>query len=436
MKDKISKFKAHPKYNNWMQWGKLISITGGAQALIQIISFGCGIFIIRNFSVAEYAIYTLANTMLGAMNILADGGIVSGVIAEGGKVWQDKEKLGSVIATGMNLRKRFAIGSILIAGTVLIYLLMHNNASWYYSLLILLSLIPVFYANLSDSLLEVAPKLHQDIKPLQKNLVMANIGRLLLTIPSVFFIPFTPIAIIATGIPRIIANFKLKKISNKFVTSNQKENIQIKKNILHMVRRILPVEVYNVFSTNITVWILSIVGATASIAQVGALFRIGAALSLFTIVFNTIIVPRYSRLHEVKKELQEKMIKIQLLLFCVSFVIVFFTWLFSAQIIWLLGNNYKNLDSELVLTVIIFCLNIISTIIYTLCRGRGWVINPILNIGINLLSIVLGAFIFDIISLKGILIFNIATSAVLVVMHGGYSYFRLYQLKDIKNIYG
>ena len=435
MINKLTQLKNHPKFNNWKQWGKLISITGGAQVLIQIISFGCGIFIIRNFSVAEYAIYTLANTMLGAMNILADGGIVSGVIAEGGKVWQDKDKLGAVITTGMNLRKRFAIGSILIAGTVLIYLLMHNNASWYYSLLILLSLIPVFYANLSDSLLEVAPKLHQDIKPLQKNLVMANIGRLLLTIPSVFFIPFTPIAIIATGIPRIIANFKLKKISNKFVTSNQKEDVQIKKNILHMVRRILPVEVYNIFSTNITVWILSIIGATSSIAQVGALFRIGAVLSLFTIVFNTIIVPRYSRLQEVKKELQEKMIKIQLLLFSVSFVIVFFTWLFSAQIIWLLGNNYKNLDSELVLTVIIFCFNIISTIIYTLCRGRGWVISPILNISINLLSIVLGAFIFDITSLKGILIFNIATSAVLVVMHGGYSYFRLYQLKDMKNIY-
>ena len=435
MKNKFSKLKKHPKYNNWMKWGKLISITGGAQVLIQIISFACGIFIIRNLSVAEYAIYTLANTMLGAMNILADGGIVSGVIAEGGKVWQEKEKLGAVISTGMNLRKRFAIGSILIAGSVLIYLLMHNNASWYYSLLILISLIPVFYANLSDSLLEIAPKLHQDIKPLQKNQVLANIGRLLLTIPSVFFIPFTPIAIIATGIPRIVANFKLKKISNKFAASNQNEDIQIKKNILHMVKRILPVEVYNIFSTNITVWILSIIGATSSIAQVGALFRIGAVLSLFNILFNTIIVPRYSRLQNIKKELFDKMIKIQLLLFGISFFIIFFAWLFSAQIIWLLGDNYKNLDSELVLTVIIFCLNIISTVIYTLCRSRGWVINPVINIGINLLSIVLGAFIFDIITLKGILIFNIATSAVLVLMHGGYSYLRLYQLKDIKNIY-
>jgi len=430
MKDKFSKLKEHPKFNNWLQWGKLISITGGAQVLIQLIGFGCSIFIIRHFSITEYAIYTLANTMLGAMNILADGGIVSGVIAEGGKVWQDKYKLGAVITTGMNLRKKFGIGSILIAGSVLVYLLMHNNASWYYAVLILLSLIPVFYANLSDSLLEVAPKLHQDIKPLQKNQVMANLGRLLLTIPAVFFIPFTPIAIIATGIPRIIANFKLKKISNKFIIPNQKENIQIKENIIHMVKRILPVEVYNIFSTNITVWILSIAGATASIAQVGALFRIGAVLALFNIVFNTIIVPRYSRLQNIKSELLDKMIKIQLLLFSICFVLIFFTWLFSSQIIWILGNNYKNLDSELVFTVIIFCLNIISTIIYTLCRSRGWVINPILNIGVNLLSIMLGAFFFDILSLKGILIFNIMISTVLVIMHSAYSYFRLYQLKN------
>jgi hypothetical protein len=37
-----------------------------------------------------------------------------------------------VIATGMN-EKKFALGSILIAGSILIYLLMHNNAPWYYA---------------------------------------------------------------------------------------------------------------------------------------------------------------------------------------------------------------------------------------------------------------------------------------------------------------
>jgi hypothetical protein len=32
--------------------------------------------IIRNFTIAEYALYTLANTMLGAKEYIADGGII------------------------------------------------------------------------------------------------------------------------------------------------------------------------------------------------------------------------------------------------------------------------------------------------------------------------------------------------------------------------
>lgn len=429
MLHKLSQLKQHPSYDKAMHWGKLISITGGAQIAIQIISFICGILIIRNFTIAEYALYTLANTMLGAMNILADGGIVSGVTAEGGKVWQDKNKLGAVIATGMNLRKKFALGSVLIAGAVLIYLLMHNNASWYYAFLILLVLIPVFYANLSDSMLEIAPKLHQDLRPLQKNQLFANFGRLLLTVSSVFFFPFAPIALLATGIPRIIANFKLKKISDKFVEPNQNESASVKANILKMVKRILPGEIYNIFSVQITVWILSIAGSASAIAQVGALFRIGAVLALFNIMFNTIIVPRYSRLEQDRKDLMNKMIKIQLLLVVICIGIVFFAWLFASQIVWLLGSNYANLENELVLTVIIFCLNITANVIYTLCRARGWVINPLLSIGVNMASILLGAFIFDIGSLFGVLIFNIAISAVLVLMHSIYSLTILHKLE-------
>lgn len=425
----INKLKSHPHYAKTLQWGKLISITGGSQVLIQIISFACGIFIIRNLSIAEYALYTLANTMLGAMNIIADGGIVSGVTAEGGKVWQDKYKLGSVIATGLKLRNKFAIGSIIVAGGVLVCLLMHNNASWYYALLILLSVIPVFYANLSDSMLEIAPKLHQDIQPLQKNQIMANLGRLVLTLPAVFFAPFTPIALIATGIPRMIANFKLKKISDKFVASHQEPSEPVRQNIIRMVKRILPGDIYNMFSVQITVWILSFVGTASAIAQVGALFRIGAILSLFNILFCTIIVPRYSRLEENKKNLKDKMIKIQLLIVLLSIGIVFFTWLLSDPIIWLLGDNYANLNSELVLTVIIFCFNIGANIIYTICRSRGWVINPLVSIGINLISIVVSAFLFDLTTLYGVLILNIAVSAVLFMMHSGYSFYILEKIK-------
>src|SRR4051812_39271310 len=93
------------KYPQMVEWGKLISITGSAQVLIQAIGFVSGIMIIRLLSTSEYALYTLANTMLGTMTLLTDGGINTGVMAQGGRVWQDKVKLGIVMNTGMDLRR-------------------------------------------------------------------------------------------------------------------------------------------------------------------------------------------------------------------------------------------------------------------------------------------------------------------------------------------
>ena len=250
--------------------------------------------------------------------------------------------------------------------------------------------------------------------------MLANFGRLLLIIPAVFFAPFAPVVLIATGIPRIIANIKLKKISDKFASPNEHENSEVKKNIIRMVKRILPGDIYNIFSVQITFWILSIVGSANAIAQVGALFRIGMALSLMSVIFNTIIIPRYSRMHEDRKKLKENMIKIQLLLIGLGFAIVFVTWLFASQIIWLLGDNYANL--ELVLSIIILYLNIIANVISSMCRGRGWVLNPLLSITINLSTIIIGAFLLDIRSLVGVLLLNITVSGVLVVMHSLYSF--------------
>ena len=43
MQHKLFKLKQHPSYDKAMHWGKLVTIIGGAQALIQIISFICPI---------------------------------------------------------------------------------------------------------------------------------------------------------------------------------------------------------------------------------------------------------------------------------------------------------------------------------------------------------------------------------------------------------
>lgn len=408
-------------------WGKLISITSAAQTIIQIVGFISGILVIRFLPVEEYALYTLANAFLGTIAVLGDGGISAGVLSQGGKEWQNKKKLGAILATGLQLRKKFAIYSLLFTLPILSFLLLENGASWVTVFLIIITLIPAFYAELSDSLLDIVPKLHQDIPALQKNQVAVGFGRLLLTVSLVFLFPFTFMALIANGIPRIYGNHKLKKIATPFITP-QKPDIHVKKEIYKTVKRILPGAIYFCLSGQITIWILSIFGNTSGLAQLGALAKFGVALSIIGTMVSILIVPRFARQKEKKTLLFKYYLQIVIAVFILLFGTTLIISIFPEQILWILGENYTNLETELLYVVIGAGIGILCGVMVSLHMSRNWIINPIISISISALSIVAGVFLFEVTELIGVLLFNIFLGIIQVGIHGTYGFYRMRNL--------
>lgn len=417
MKDILIKFKQHPKYDTVVSWGKLISITGSAQIIVQAVGFASGILIIRLLPVQEYALYTLANTILGTIVMLSDGGISAAVMSQGGKVWQDKEKLGTVLVTGLYLRRKFALGSIIIAVPILTYLLLHQGASNLATVLIIVSLIPAFFAALSDSLLEIVPKLHQNIIPLQKNQITVGIARLILTGLSVFIFPWTFVAILAAAIPRIYGNIKLRKIAYGFVNSAKKEDSDVEKEILKVVKRVFPTALYHSFSGQIMIWLLSVYGTTTNLAQIGALGRVIMVLTLFSSIVGHLVIPRFSRYENKRNLLLKRYLQINLFVSVFGVFFLLMTWLFDHEILWVLGTNYINLEHELFLSVLGGILSLFAGISFVLAAGRGWIISPYVAIGSNLIAIFLGIILFDTSDIIGLLWFNIFISIVLLVQN-------------------
>jgi len=399
------------RYEKIIHWARLITITGSAQILIQAIALVSGILIIRILPTSEYALYTLVNTMLGTMTVLADGGISAGVMAQGGGVWQQRDKLGSVMVTGLNLRKKFAIVSLLVALPILFYLLLHHGASLLKATIIVLCLIPAFTAALSDSLLEISLKLRQDINPLQRNQIWVNVLRLIFIAPMLLT-PWAGAAILLAGIPRMMGNFKLRKLAGKHVDWSQKSDPEVQKQILSVVRRIMPGCLYFCFSSQLTIWLMSLFGATAAVAQLGALSRISLMLTVIGSLFNILIVPRFARLPNEKKSLLGRYFGVIFLIAIINGVILMFVWFFPTQILWILGDRYKNLDRELFLCLAGSCLMLISSVSYSLYTNRGWVINPIIGIPLHLLIMVGGLFFLNVRTLDGVLIFNIVIEVV------------------------
>lgn len=433
MKEAVQRIYLNPKYSKIFHWSKLIVITGGAQAIVQATGLLCGILVIRLLPTQEYAWYTIANTMLGTMSVLADGGISAGVMALGGKVWQDREKMGTILATGLHLRKKFAVISLLVAIPILMYLLLHHGAGWLTIILITVSLIPAFFAALSDALLEIIPKLKQDVFGLQKNQVTVGIGRLILSGVTLFLFPFTFMAIFAAGILRIFGNVRLSKIVYTSVNKDQKPDIEIQKSILKIVKRILPGSIYYCLSGQITIWLISFFGNTSSIAQIGALGRLAMVLSIFSVLFNTLITPRFARLPTNRSTLLNLFLKIIIGLIFLGFVIVTACYIFSVQALWVLGKSYLNLKTEFILSIIASYIGLFAGVLFALNTSRGWTINPFFGIPFNVIIIILGIIFLNISSIKGLFIFNIIIMSIDVIIYIAYGLRRILNLDTFKN---
>lgn len=396
----------HPTYLKALQWGKLITISGGAQVLVQGASLLCGLLVVRLLPTQEYALYTIANTMLGTMTILADGGIFNGVLALGGKVWQDEKQLGDVINTGLYMRRKFAIISLIVAIPLLSYLLIHQGAGWLTTLLILLSVIPAFISALSDTLLEVMPKLYQDINFLQKNQLLVSILRLLLSTITLFIFPAASLAILCSGIPRIYGNSKLKTKYNVILNKGLYRK-DIQQEIEKTVKRILPSALFYCFSGQITIWLISILGNSESVAEIGALGRITSVFTIFNTLFAALIIPRYARLNQDKQLLIKNYFIILIISTITLSLCCLLTFLFSHQLLLVLGKKYYGLNNELFLYVLATCIGLLSNIHSALSSSRGWFINPWIIILSESFVIIIGIFIFNLSNLREVIFYNL-----------------------------
>lgn len=418
------------KTSRLKEWLRIISLAGSAQLLVQASSFTCGILIIRMLSTQEYALYTIANAVLGTMAVLNDGGVTTGAMAEGAKAWPDKNRMGSVLNTALLLRRKFAIASLLVVIPVLFYMLRSHDASWMLSCLISLALIPAFFVTISGSLLEIVPKLSQEIGPLQKLQVQNNLGRLVLLCVSLFAMPWAFIAILASGIPQVWMNIKLRFFASRHVDFAARADKTINDSILNIVYRVMPASIYYCLSGQITIWLSSLYGSTSTIAQLGALGRIAMLFNLFSVLFGTLIMPRFAKLPSRRVMLLRRFFQVMILLSLLCIGIMVGAWMFSSQILWVLGPQYAGLDGEVVLSVLASCIGLIAGSAFNLYSNRGWTINPALLIMSSLCTIGLGILMIDISTIRGMINLQLFIVTSEAIMHGGYCIFRI---KNISN---
>jgi hypothetical protein len=89
-----------------------------------------------------------------------------------------------------------------------------------------------------------------------------------------------------------------------------------------------------------------------------------------------LIIPRFSRMQDKTNQIVNKFVQTQLILFLIGILSILIFIVFSNQFLWILGMNYKGLNSELIFVTIGSAIGFISGSTNGLLSSRNIIVPP------------------------------------------------------------
>ncbi len=384
---------------------RLLTKFVSVQVVVQLLGAASGILLVRALSAQEYAYFTIANSMLATISILADSGVSIGVTSIGGKVWQDRLRFGELINTALRLRRYLGLIAAAIVTPILVWLLVSNGAPKPYSAAITLAVLIALNYQLLTGVLGVVPRLHSEVSRVQKLDAMAAVMRLLLLVAAYFIFLDTAVALFA-GLVGLIAQYVfLKRWAADNIEPRAPINREDQSTILGIVKHQAPNAVFYCLQGQLTVWLISVFGNTANIAEVGALGRLGMIFAVVASVMSGIVLPGVARIQSAKL-LRRRYFQIVVGFFLFGAFLLVISLLFPEELLWILGKKYAHLQKEIPLMMFGAALSAISGAMQSFNATRGWVKHYWINIPCILALQTILIILLDMSNVRDVLLFG------------------------------
>ena len=391
------------------------------QAIVQLISFGSGILMIRSLDQREYAYFTIANTMQGMLNVLADIGISIGLVSIGGRVWHDRHRFGQLVNTALGLRRRLGLLSALAVVPILYFMLVKNGASVNYTALLIVIVVLGLAFQLSIGVLSVVPRLRSDIGRIQTIDLTGAVARLL-GLALLMYLFLNGAVALAVGSATLLLQYgMLRSYVNGVIDPSAAENAEDRVAMKGFIRSQAANAIFFCLQGQITIFLISFFGRNVgSIAEVGALGRLAMIFAVLSHLLANVFAPAFARCQTLSK-LRWQYAVIVGAVACFSFVIIGAAALFPRQFLFVLGNKYTHLEQELLLMVGGAVISAMASTLWSLNSAKAWVAGSWLYIPLTLatqlalipstnFSSVSGVLTFNLVSLIPSLVLNLILS--------------------------
>ena len=410
------------KRSHTLRYARYLVRFASIQVLVQLIGFASGILLVRRLTQGEYALFTIANTMQGTINVLADIGISIGLVSIGGRVWRDNHRFGQLISTGLKLRRKLGAAATLVVTPVLYFMLVKSGASVLYAAMLIGVVLGGLFVQLSLGVLEVVPRLRSDVHQIQKIDFTGSLARLaVLGGCALVFLNAGVATLVGSG-TLLLQYLILRRYAARIISLHAEENAEDRKAMISLIRSQVANAVFFCLQGQITIFLITFFGhRVGAVAEVGALGRLAMIFAVLGNLLTNIFAPAFARCQE-RRRLSWLYAWIVGAVAAFSLLVLGGAAFLPNEFLFILGNNYSHLQHELLIMVGAATLSMMATTLWTLNASRAWVIGAWLNIPMTLgTQLVLIPF-TDFSSVSGVLTFNLFSVFPSLMLNVGLSY--------------
>jgi hypothetical protein len=226
------------------RWAPVLLKFVSLQVVVQGIGFCAGILIVRNLPKSEYALFTLGNTVLATFLLLSDSGISSAIMAIGGRIWRDRQRLSQLMRTALDLRRSIAMIALPVVILALSWLLRKNGATNSKIAILVMLVLAGCGFELVTRMYAVPLRLFSEIRQIQSQALAGAIVKLALVVACILLWFNAEFAIVAVVAGYAVQYWLMRRWYRKNLEPNAPGDAAMRKEILTVVRRQAPNSIY------------------------------------------------------------------------------------------------------------------------------------------------------------------------------------------------
>lgn len=342
------------------------------QGALQGIQLLVGLFLVRKLSVEAYAQYGLAIAFQMTMITLMDLGFSTTIIPLVGERREDPSLVGRYVRSAKHLRDRLFWILAPIAMIAFLAIMHNRHWGWGVQIALLLSVLLTLHSSGRLSYYSAPFFLFGRLREFYTPQTLSGLVRLIAYIG--FGIAGVLNAWTAAGLNAInvtINGTLLQKRASQYMVWPHEDDLSTDREVFRYILPATPAIIFAAFQAQISLFLISIFGKTANIAEVAALSRLGQIFTMF-MTFNAVVVEPYvARLK--RERLMPTYVVFVGLAILLSVPIVLFSFEVPGPFLWLLGSHYKGLGGSVGWVILTSCITYVAGLMWMMNRARRWV---------------------------------------------------------------